>query len=214
MKNKILLLLVLLTLFFISLAGAEIHKQWEPADLRLSISNNGTVTGVSANITVRDPDKVVLVSFKPMSNTAGTTDWNYTVPASSIQKNGQYEYTVCSYSPVENRCDTFFFNVTPSGIEQTSILQNPILLLLGILGLLIVALGIYQGNPWFGFVGSIMFLLCGIYTMVYGFNNQQNFYTQGVAMVFLGLGFVFMFISAFEFIWSNNDNDNGGDDED
>jgi len=211
--NKGIFFSLLFVTFLLPLASAEIYKLWEPADLRLSISDNGTIIGVTANITVRDPDKTVIVAGKSMRNLVGTTDWNYTVPASSISKTGQYEYTVCSYSPTENRCDTFFFDVTPSGTVQTSILENPILLLFGILGIIIVGIGIYQGNPWFGFVGSIMLLLGGIYTMIYGFNNEQNFYTQGVALVFLGLGLIFMFVSAMEFIW-NGGSGGGEDDED
>jgi len=200
-----------LFLLLISSASAEIYKQFEPADLRLSISDNGTIVGVSANITVRDPNKVVLVPFQSMSNLPGTTDWNYTLPSSNTTKNGEYEYTVCSYSISENRCDTFFFSVTPSGKEQTSILENPVILLLAILACLLVGVGAYQGNPWFGFIGSIMFLLGGMYTMIYGFNNEQTLYTQGVALVFIGLGIIFMFVAALEFVWGS---DSAGSEED
>jgi len=206
-----LFLFFLLTLFFSNLVVAtEYHTLFEPADLRLSISNNGTVTGVSANITVRDPDKIVLVPFGVMSNTVGTTDWNYTVPASQITKTGQYEYTVCSYSPVENRCDTFEFKVNPAGREQTSILENPLLLVFGIIGTLFLVFGVWQGNSIFGFIGAIMFILGGVYTMIYGFNGEQSLYTQGIAMTIIGTGFIFMFLSAYEWLgWGSY----GGDED-
>jgi hypothetical protein len=45
-----------------------------------------------------------------------------------------------------------------------------------------------------------MFLLGGIYTMIYGFNNVTNLYTRGVAITLIGIGVAFMISSAYEWV--------------
>jgi len=197
----------LFLIFLVPTVAGEIYQQHTAVDLRLSVSNNGSADGVTANITVRDPDNVVLIPFLAMSNQAGTTDFNYTISSDNTSKTGTYSYVVCGFSSDENECNSYTFEVTPSGVTQTSILENPMILVLGILGTILVFVGLYMGNPWFGFIGSIIILLGGIYTMIYGFNNQQNLYTQGIALVIIGVSIIFMFISALEFIWRGGDED-------
>jgi ABC-type transport system involved in cytochrome c biogenesis permease subunit len=84
---------------------------------------------------------------------------------------------------------------------------------LGLLGLVLCIVGATKGIPWFGFIGSIMFLLIGVYTMIYGFDNVNNLYTQGAAIVFLGMGILFMFLSALEWVMDTDDEDTFGGEE-
>ena len=100
---------------------------------------------------------------------------------------------------------TFIINVNPTGRAQTSILDNPMLLILGLLALVLVGMGVYFHTPGFGFIGSIMFLLGGLYTMIYGFNNVTDFYSRGIGITFIGLGFIFMFLAAYEWIWGSRE---------
>ena len=90
------------------------------------------------------------------------------------------------------------FEVTTTGKEGKSFLLNPILIFLATFSLIFIILGISVKIPALGFIGSILMILAGIYTMIYGFGDVANLYTQGVAIALIGLGFIFMFSSAYE----------------
>jgi hypothetical protein len=58
-----------------------------------------------------------------------------------------------------------------------------------------------------GFISSIIFLLLGIYTMIYGFNNTIDMYTRGTALVFLGIGMFVMFASAYDWAFGGREDE-------
>ena len=130
-------------------------------------------------------------------------DYSFDVKAGNFSEAGDYYYlTQCNSSSLGGFVEVPFV-VTPSGKIDLSILNNPMIIILGLLGLVLVLFGTWKGIPWFGFIGSILFLLLGIYTMIYGFNNITDLYTQGVAITFIGMGIIFMFSSAYEWLYDN-----------
>jgi hypothetical protein len=135
-------------------------------------------------------------------------DYSYNYSVTPIS--GWYNvYGVCDESGIKTNW-VYDFYVNPTGREPGSIFNNAVILILFFLGLTLLIVGTLQGNPWFGFIGSIMFLILGVYTMIYGFDNYTDMYTRSVAIVFLGIGIVTMFSSAYEFIetgGSNNEED-------
>ena len=42
--------------------------------------------------------------------------------------------------------------------------------------------------------------------MIYGFDNVTDIYTRGVGLTFIGMGFIFMFTSAYEWLYADGDN--------
>lgn len=138
--------------------------------------------------------------LKNVAMTKDDTEFNYTVRG--LWPTGQYI--------VNGQCDTvvwaYDFYVTPSGVSQDSILENPIQIILFLLGVVLLLIGIFIRNPFIGFISAVMFLLNGIYVMIYGLNNVTDLYTQGTGFVLIGVALMIMMFSAFEFIW-------GGDDE-
>jgi hypothetical protein len=135
-------------------------------------------------------------------------DYSYNYSVTPIS--GWYNvYGVCDESGIKTNW-VYDFYVNPTGREPGSIFNNAVIFILFFLGLTLLIVGTLQGNPWFGFIGSIMFLILGVYTMIYGFDNYTDMYTRSVAIVFLGIGIVTMFSSAYEFIetgGSNNEED-------
>ena len=75
------------------------------------------------------------------------------------------------------------------------------------LATLLLVLGFYLNLVSLGFIGSIMFLLSGIYTMIYGLNDIMNLYTRGIAIALIGLGFIFMYFSAYEWTMGDSNED-------
>lgn len=98
---------------------------------------------------------------------------------------------------------SYDFYINPTGEEQNSILDNPLSLIMIGLGIVLILLGVYQGNAYFGFIGGVLFLASGVYVMIYGFNNVLNLYTRGVAAVLLGFGIFFSIVSSYE--WAVGD---------
>jgi len=207
MNNKLkLFILIILPLFFLPMINGEIEslgifQQHSCIELLQSCSNC-TYINISSVIYPNSSQALGQVAMTKIG-----TKYNYTSCEVSSETG---TYIVNGFGDVDGIITVFAYDyeVTPTGKIQSSILENPVLLILGIIGLCLIIFGATKGIPWFGFIGSIMFLLVGIYTMIYGFNNTTDLYTRGVALVFIGVGIIFMFLSAYEW-WESAEE--GGD---
>lgn len=201
-KLVITLLLTLLLMPLVLATPSYIFKKDSSADLKIhcfDLENNlcDEVT-INCYLTIHYPDSNNYLSNVSMTRTSDY--YNYTL--NSLTQTGEYP-TVVRCEGNNTGFSTFTFEVTPTGNVQTSILNNPFLILFGVLALALIGMGMYMRAPWIGFLGSLMFIIGGIYTMIYGFNNVTDLYSRSVAGVFIGIGFIFMFISAYEFGWGD-----------
>lgn len=210
MEKQIIILIMVLSL--LTPVIAEIQslgnvKQYDCIILKQSCSNC-TYNNITS---VLYPNKSVALDQVKMTKTG--TEYNYTT-CDLTEVTGQYIVSGKGDIDGVTTVWTYDYYVTPTGTTSGSFLNNPILLILGLIGLILVIFGATKGIPWFGFLGSIMFLLVGVYTMIFGFDNINNMYTQGAAIVFIGLGIVFMLLSAFEWIQGDEEEWSvGGDSE-
>jgi len=140
-------------------------------------------------------------------------DYGFDVNGGNFTTPGEYWYNILCFSPVGQKEGARFggYNseiiyVTPTGINFKSVLNNPMILILGLLALCLILFGAIKGIPWFGFIGAVLFLMIGIYTMIYGFDTVTDLYTRSVALVFIGIGFIFMFAAAYEWLYADGDN--------
>ena len=142
------------------------------------------------------PGSIIVLSDVSMQK--DDTFYNYTFCNTTLLG----KYSIDGYGDLGGTKTTwnYFFLITPSGIIQNSILENPILIILFVLSLIFLGLGVGFKIASLGFIGSILLILSGIYTMIYGFNNVTNLYTRGTAIALIGLGILFMFISAYEWL--------------
>lgn len=214
MKNKTLLftrifLMIILTLPIIY-AETETYKVNENVELKFTCTLNNAIPSAAAryNITINYPNGSTYLS-NVATTALGNGAFNY---ATSFPTTGLYKVQMFCVDGVYSFSDEGFYDITSTGIIPISIWNYPVLIILALLGLGLVILGASKGIPWFGFIGSIMFLLLGIYTMIYGFNNVVDMYTRGVAITLLGLGLIFMFSSAWEFF--TEDGEGTGAEED
>jgi len=209
-KSKPFFILVgIVTLLFlpIVLADTEIYPVNKEVDLKFTCTLNNAIPSPTTefNISINYPNGTTFINNQP-TTALGNGAFNYTT---TFTQTGIYKVQMFCYDGTYSYSNEGFYDITPTGKIQTSILENPILLILGILGLGLVVFGSTKGIPWFGFIGSIMFLLLGIYTMIYGFNNTTDLYTQGVSITLLGMGIIFMFASAYE--WLYDGGEDGGE---
>jgi len=197
-------LIAIMFLLMIGLAQASLgtFKQYECVNIIVPL--NTTNVNIT-NIATPSPNSQIILTNQAMTRNENLFNYSFC----STNKTGIYTYGFCN---IEGDCYSNSFEINPIGKISTSILNNPYLLILGLLGLILVLFGAVKGIPWFGFIGSIMFLLLGVYTMIYGFDNGTDLYTRGVAITLLGMGFIFLFTSSYE--WLSEDKEEEGDIED
>jgi len=193
---KKLILLLMFVILFSSFASAVedlgTFKQHDCVKLKQLCSNCSYV-----NITsVIYPNSSEAMGEVVMTKSG--TDYNHTFCNSSAT--GTYIVNGFGDDDGEDQVFAYTFQINPSGEKNFSVLDNSMFLMFMGFGLVILILGLTLSNKWFGFISSVIFILSGVQTMIYGFNGVQNMYTQGFAMTLIGLGFLIMFASAYEFV--------------
>lgn len=128
MSKKILFaLFILIALPLVSSLG-NIVKQNEQYDIRVTPAANGSINDVTANITINDPDGIVLVAFQEMQKNLGSQDFNYTLPGGNTSKIGLYDCTVYAFSTIaNNKVFSCSFEVNPSGKEYIAEISGPLI---------------------------------------------------------------------------------------
>ena len=189
-------------LFFISIVSAEasyIFKQDVPTDLKISCFDESEAlcsSGTQCFLTIQYPYGKDLIKNQSLIY---NYDY-YVIHNITFNISGTY-YAVARCS--NNSFSTYTIEVNPAGKAQTSILNNPLIIIFTLIGLALVGFGAWMGIPWFGFIGAVMFLMSGVYTMIYGFNDVVDLYTRTIGITYIGLGFIFIFTAAYE--WTRSD---------
>lgn len=125
--NIIFISFLLMTLPLVSSLD-NIVKQNDPIDIRVTPVANGSINNVLANITINDPDGIVLVAFQEMQKNTDSQDFNYTLLGSNTSKKGLYDCTVYAFSPIaENKVFSCSFEVNPSGKEYIPEISGPLI---------------------------------------------------------------------------------------
>lgn len=96
----------------------NVAKVGEDYDIRLTITANGSISSVDVNITVNDPDGIVIVDFQKMQKNTATQDFNYTINGTNLTKAGIYDCTAYAFSTItDNQIFSCSFEANPSGKE-------------------------------------------------------------------------------------------------
>lgn len=217
---------------------ANVRKPMKPKSIPIILI--GIVLFIFLSLSIVSAEQQTLGTFKQydcinLIQTCGTCTYNnitsvvsptstvLLLPTAMTKSGTEYTYSFCNTSAsgtyiVNGVGDldgtatvwAYDFMINPTGRTSNSVFNNPIILILGLVGLILIIFGTVKGIPWFGFIGSVMFLMIGVYVMIYGFDNYTDMYTQSAAIVFLGIGLMFMFSSAYE--WLDGGENNGGED--
>jgi hypothetical protein len=167
-------------------AEVKVFKQWTAVDIRHIIEFNGSIDSTTANITVRNPDDLLLVSFQPMQKNVDSNDFNYTVPAGQNGEIGFYNYDICGYSLLaEGTCESFVYQVTPSG--DNGLLGYFFLII--ILSYGIMVFGIWKEDITISVLGTFALYFLGLWMLFNGIDIFKNFLTDSFAWVTLGVAF-------------------------
>lgn len=197
--NKILMLGILLLV--LPLVFAQTYQKGIDVDLKIPFEVNGSVASSAAtcNVSIDYPNGTYVKEEALMTN-RDNGDFNITLIPSELSELGVYEWRAFCCDGTKCAGGYGDFEITTTGKTKVSVLNNQILLILILLGVVLIIFGFYLDFYVFSFLGALLFLLGGIYTMVYGLNDITNLYTRGVAIILIGVGFIFMFASAYDWL--------------
>jgi hypothetical protein len=188
-KMKKILLTLILGMFLISFASAE-YSVLKPQAQGECINLPQVSDASSCNITS--------ITFPVNSS--------YALRNVEMQKNGtHFNYTFCSTNTlgvytVDGVCDdavwVYDFEVTTTGIFANNLI--PLFLLISSIVLFII--GVTLENPPCGFFSGILFLMSGMYLMIYGFGNISDLYTQSFALVVIAVGSITSILAGYSWV--------------
>ena len=192
-----ILLGIMIAFFLVSMVAAEQQtmgpfKQHDCVEL-IQTCSNCTYVNISS-VVLPNSTKI----FRDIGMTAEGSDFNATF--CTTDSFGRYVVNTVQDVDGYNTVAPYDFYVNPSGNIQDSIWNNSVLLIFIPLALILLVLGIGFNLPPLGFLSGMVFMLVGVYTMIYGFNNLTDLYTQSIAGVLLGIGFIISIIAAWESI--------------
>ena len=193
MKKVIILLLAILILVPASLAEIESigpFKQHDCVKLPQTCSNC-TFTNLSK---IQYPDSTISIYNSVM--TKDSSEFNYTFCNTS--QIGNYIITTCSDVDGILTCVSYTLNITPTGGDRINSLGIFIILVIISIAILIIAM-VFQ-NGYIGFISGCLFLVTGVYTMIYGLGNLSDTWTRAVAYVILGIGLIFCVSAGIQII--------------
>ena len=187
-----------MAMLLISVASATAEtlgtvKQYDCVEL-IQTCANCTYVNISS---VSYPDSTIALSESPM--TKDGTRYNYT-SFCNTSKTGTYNINGFGDPDATVTIWNFDLEVTPTGVIQDSIWNNSVLLIFIPLALILLVIGVGFKLAPIGFLSGLMFVLCGVYTMIYGFNNVTDLYTRSVAIILLALGFLISLVASWEFL--------------
>lgn len=202
MENKLnskLSLLLLVALLLPLVSSAEYTFPYSrDANFTMPCDVNGQPcppASTSCFLTLRSPANTYLLDAVNMT-IQNNGDAQYIIPASSISEIGVYSGKVyCTNTTLSNTV-TFTADVNATGDSR----GISLFLILAISSLLVMAVAMLAQNEYIGFVGGALFIVTGIYAMIYGVGNLANTYTRTIGFTSIGLGLMFFIAAAFKAI--------------
>lgn len=191
---KKILLTLMFGIFFLSLASASIPSlgtvQQNDCINLLQTCDDCSYNNITS---VSYPNRTTNALSLEVEMTRDGTEYNYTFCNTSALRT----YVVHGHGDTDGT-DTwnYMFEVTTTGNQSNIVI--PIFLLIAAVTLFIS--GILLKSPPFGFFAGILFIIVGMYMMIYGFGDIADLYTQSFALVTLGFGFIISVLAGYSWL--------------
>lgn len=185
---------VLAGIFSLPSVSAEIQslgtfKQGECIDLK-QVAANFTACNITS---IQYPNSTYTIIDNLMTQRG--TDYNYTF--CNTTGLGQYIVNgVCTDSSTETAW-AYDLGITSTGDDKGITL--PLIILIG--ALCIFTLALLEKNTIIGIFAGLLFIVAGIYLLIYGIGFISDVYTQMIAYISIGIGFIISFIGVIEMFY-------------
>lgn len=165
------------------------YKLHNNIDIKNPCYFNGTycLSTAVCNITVYDPDNLIIVNNRAM--TYQTSYFNYTLPTGNYTIGLYKNDMVCTQSGISG-AQTFYFEIITGG-------NLGLFIVLAISSVLMLGVAIVMKNEYVGFVSGALFIMTGLFAIIYGVGNLSNLYTDSIGYVSLGLGIMFLVAAGY-----------------
>ncbi len=193
--NKLIICLMM-GMFLITVVSAAdfLGQQYEDITIIENCRDEGAPCDATylCNITITDPFNNVTVSNAPM--TREDTYYNFTL--TDTNELGIYNYLTDCGNSTFSGSNEGTLEVTTTGKNVNSTLT--IIILLVALVLFVIALITKEHS--IGFISGVLFLLSGIWIMIYGLTYVSDMYTRAIAIVLLGFGLLLILTAGYEWL--------------
>ncbi|MFI5405049.1 MAG: hypothetical protein ACHQ1D_00905 [Nitrososphaerales archaeon] len=192
---SIILLSLIFFITFISSVSAQSSadqylgkfKQGSCVDLKMTCSNCNFVNITQAIY----PNSTQALG--QVSMTKAGTIYNYSF--CNTQTLGKYIYWVIGDLDGELTSVGVGFDIASGDVYL-------ILVLVG-LGLIILIFAFLMENEWLGFIAGVLFIVAGVYVLIYGLLTLSDLYTRAIAWTLIGLGFLFEIAAGYKVVEEN-----------
>jgi len=189
-------------MFLISFASAAIEGNYDYITAyytEVNITETCEVNGFpcdntfGCNITIINPLEQVVVRDNLMTRNFP----NYAYTFTNTSELGNYKISVyCTNGTGSGLNDELVLKVSTNGKPDTIKVQIFML----VIALIAFVLATYLKNPGFGFTAGVLFMVTGIYLMVYGFGDIADLYTRTMAWIVLAFGLIIVIVSGVEWL--------------
>jgi hypothetical protein len=164
---------------------------------------NGTYCPAATicKLTVYDPENLVILNNQEM--TYSVSYFNYTLPNGNYSLGSYKCDMMCTYSGISGS-QSFYLEIETGG-------NIYLFIILSIFSVIILVLGFTMKNQTIGFISGTAFILTGLYSFIFGIGNLANLYTDGIAIISLGMGLFFMISAAYDSISESGLFSSGGE---
>lgn len=201
MKNKIIYLIIFIMLVMPLIFAAtdtndvdDIFKINTKVDYKKPCFNNGTYCSAAAicNFTIFNPDNTILID-----NLQGTNQIYYHNITFSVIENGIYQADMTCIDGSNTGAETFYFNVTGNGLNDTVWFYA---LILG-LSFGIMIMGFKLLDPPIVILGTFGLYFIGIYILRFGIVGIKDLETTwALGIIVLSVAFYISAKSSYELI--------------
>jgi hypothetical protein len=196
MKIKMVMMVILLFILLPMISAAKYVKQSEDVTLTLPCIVQGNYCSASAicNTTIVNPNNLILLNGITMIRNGAIFEINLTAAQTSVL--GEYQFNVACVDGSRSGSRFLKFYSTPTGDGR----GVGLFLILAFVSFILFITAVVLKNEYLGFISGSLFLMTGIYTMIYGISTLNDLYTRTISYIFLAVGILGVLVSGIELI--------------
>jgi hypothetical protein len=193
------------TTFATSLQGT--YKQNEPIHLTQTCYESGAMCDACNISSITSITSIPIVENIAM--TKGVSEFNYTFTQTSSLGTYYVNGYCVAGSDIQNW--RYSINITPVGGPENN---TTFFIILFVIALIFLLLAFIFHNYIFSILAGFVFLIAGMYGMIYGIGDITNLYSRMVSYIILGLGAIVTIISGLDLIGSVEGRNSTSEDDD
>lgn len=122
--------------------------------------------------------------------------FNVTIDSSITSSQGEHNYMIFCNTSTQGGFRTAQMTITQSGFQKST--EQALLLILLLSAVIMFSFALVKKDTNFGFISGFIFSIIGIYLLRYGYLGIQNFLSDSISIILLGIGSYVLFRASIE----------------